>query len=274
MYKDDGRAVLLDPTPAYTPQRIAGTTVPGGQDFIMYKPNVADPGLPAVVLCHQAQNTTGATSGGHTFGDAVWIAAFARYMASQGFCVICSDCHGDQWGSDLGNAGIDDALAWLDLVTNADVNNIFMKGYSMGGCQIVNYIVHGLGSRTCIAAELQNPVIDLAYMHDNTWSGTIDAAYGSHANYVAALPTRDPRTLAAAGLLDAVPLLVSYGSNDTTVAPAGNAYTIEFVGNCALGVLGPDDLIHFGAGLQYGPGVGSWMMSHIRAIATTRKVLK
>lgn len=259
-YLDNDLPLLSDVDATFALPTPAHPTI-SGQNASVHIP-ASDPGYPAVVLMHQA-------SGNELFIDSGFMRPMVDFLTGRGFVCGASNMHGDQWGNDTAVADVENLLGYMAANSNADTDNIFVIGLSMGFCNACNYVAHGVANVLAMVSLVG--VCDLGYMHDTAGFATsIDTAYGNHAGYVAAYNERDPLTLAQAGTFDDIPIAMWYGSSDTTVGPAK---TVAFHAATPRSRLMGDVLAHFGIGLMYPPQAGSWVLGRHAAATVNRTPL-
>lgn len=218
-----------------------------GQNCRLLRPDNYDPQWPTllVIFCHGA---------GRTYEDVVGSNSVlvTQPLLDQGFLVASSEQHGANWGND--NSVTDLAAMWDVIDAGYTVEGVVLWGDSMGG----------ISSQRAVAGDVLPNIIgwfgtaavcDLAQSHDASFGTVIDAAYGSHAAYVAALPTANPVQISAS-LFD-VPMRFRAGTADTTVpkvshadvqaarVPNGVSVSAGAVGHSDPALYDPDDIVPF-----------------------------
>lgn len=145
-----------------------------------------------------------------------------RTIALAGYPVVGSDEGGfATWGNDTAIARADDDIRYAEsAAVGASAPDVLLLGVSMGNLAMTNWARTHL-SRVRGLVHLI-PALDLAYHHDHDTLGVaaaeIDAAYGGHAGYLAALPTHSPIEYAAT--MARTPAAIFYATNDTIAPPA------------------------------------------------------
>lgn len=136
-------------------------------------------------------------------------------------------------------------------------DKVAVVGRSMGGCQALNWARQNKALITSIS--LVCPLVNLVDGHDRVFEAEIDAAYGSHANYLAALSTHNPMAYAAE--LAGVPIRIWYASNDTSILPADVLAFASSVGSsCSVVNMGAVGHTVTAAPVD---DVASWISEHV-----------
>lgn len=131
--------------------------------------------------------------------------------------------------NDTALARLHEAVLWLEARW-ALTDGVVLLGHSMGSGLALTYAADH--PEHVAALALAWPATDLEYLHANGYGAEIDAAYGSNANYLAALPGHDPKQRAATGDLDGVSITGLVSSDDTTVGvDSWDAFLGDFVGS-------------------------------------------
>ena len=142
--------------------------------------------------------------------------------------------------------------------------DVIDAGYTVEGVVLWGDSMGGISSQRAVAGDVLPNIIgwfgtaavcDLAQSHDASFGTVIDAAYGSHAAYVAALPTANPVQISAS-LFD-VPMRFRAGTADTTVpkvshadvqaarVPNGVSVSAGAVAHSDPALYDPDDIVPF-----------------------------
>lgn len=138
-----------------------------------------------------------------------------RLLAAAGFVVATgsSDATGLSYGNDTAVATVGTVRASHMPGVRAD--KVALYGRSMGAAQALGYA--RLHKAEVHRVALCCPLVSMVAAHF-LFEAEVDAAYGSHAAYLAALPTHDPT--AFAGALAGLPIRIWAGEVDTTVTLA------------------------------------------------------
>lgn len=175
-------------------------------------------GVP-VILCH------GYEGNARQWYDPLVQGTTAPDIASVGLTCYGSDLGGPSlWGNDNLIAAIDDQIAWgaSTYGTRTDKVAFYMTS---GGAPGLNWVWRNPDKLAACALVI--PAVSLQGIHDRDPVGigiaaSIEAAYGGHAGYLAALPTHDPshpnNTAQLAPLADRI--RAWYSTGDNVIAPA------------------------------------------------------
>lgn len=195
-----------------------GRVAPGEADLVITAPGYTGGG-PIVVVCHGA--------GG---GPSTYTPAAHRHdldlLANSGCVVVIGELGGgNTWAIDtVVHATTGRIRAAIDYAASAwdgDLDRVAIVADSMGAMNALNFMWRAPAD-TVKAAALRVPVVAADALHDRNSgiAALMDAAWGSPANWEAAVSTRDPLANAAAitAFKDSVRLW--YSTNDPTVLPA------------------------------------------------------
>lgn len=157
---------------------------------------------------------------------------WVRALALAGFPVLSIDAgrpdvatgttSGPQaWLNDNAQAAVSDAVTYLQSTVGASEGKVGLIGPSMGGGTALAWA----GNNPTLAAFViaNSPVADLEDMASNDRGGVaanLNAAYGGTYDEGTHGATHNPLTIATAGGLDDVPVLLNYGTADTITVPA------------------------------------------------------
>ncbi len=177
-----------------SPVRMRSGVAPFGsnQKYVIYTTVETELGgveKPALMFSH------GALGSGVQACDSPLPSRLLKALA-QDFVVIDCDWGGDLFGNDVAMGLMNDALAWLRSTHHANDDPPWVVGWSMGGCQALNY---ALDNEVAGVAALI-PCTDLEYVHANNVLGqaaVINAAYGGVYDQATAGPLNDPMEFAA-----------------------------------------------------------------------------
>lgn len=201
-----------------------------------YKPDATKP---AVLYLH------GRAATGTQLVDPNWALASATALAEGGYAVVSPLCGSmTNWGNDAAQTKVGDAKTYAQdtAATNplkAKTGKVGLLGASMGGLLA---LVWALNNPTLVACVgLIDPVVDLAYEHDNNVGGLaaeIETAYTNLAGYTAAVAAHDPMQHTASYV--GVPIKMWYSSDDTVAVTARQQAFIAATGcqSVALGAVG------------------------------------
>jgi hypothetical protein len=166
-----------------------------------------------------------------------------------GVVVLCPSLTTDN--TDFGNAAsltaITDLLGWSAAQYGTRTDKVGYMGGSMGAFRALNHIRYN--PSILAACALAIPALDLQGIHDRNPLGvaaTLEAAYGGHAGYLAALDTHDPGRHPELYIPVADRITLWYGADDlvTTAAEVeafatGSGVDARNQGN--IGHTGPGD---------------------------------
>lgn len=114
-----------------------------------------------------------------------------RALAAPGRPVISIDAAGfAAFGNDAEIARITDGLAFLSSHYGVRSDKYHLVGFSMGGLGVLNWAARN--PTKVLDLTLFMPGVDLAVLYAEGFGTEIDAAYGGHAAYLAALATHSP----------------------------------------------------------------------------------
>lgn len=144
-------------------------------------------------------------------------------LAAAGHPVIAADLGGGStWGSDASLARLTDAFNYIVAQMGAKSDKALLWGGSMGTLTALLWAKANPTKVAALAAAL--PVVNLQDVHDNrsfggtVYSTVIEAAYGSAANYNAALPNKNPA--ASPGSFTNIPMKFWYSDDDPVAVPS------------------------------------------------------
>jgi len=178
-------------------------------------------GGPLVIVCHGA---------GQTPANYAPLSANAdlKMLADSGCVVVVADLGGtNTWGIDTvvhqTTGRIASLRTWAAGAPYfADVSRTCLIGDSMGGMNAILY--HRLIPANVKCTVLRCPVVAADALHDRDagFATLINTAYGSLANWDAAVPTKDPSHANQTAVIAtfASKVRAFYSTNDTTVLPA------------------------------------------------------
>lgn len=126
------------------------------------------------------------------------------------------------WGNDTSLARVTDLRSYLVAQGDFASGKFNLAAGSMGAIIALNYLRHHPENLNAVAISV--PAVSLEWHHDNGYETEIDAAYGDHAGYLAALSTHSPYHAPAE--YASVPLRAWISDNDTT---APTALAQEFI---------------------------------------------
>jgi pimeloyl-ACP methyl ester carboxylesterase len=198
-----------------------GRYVAAENDLVITAPTYKSGG-PLCILCHGAGQTPANYAPQSASYD-------LDYLAWIGFVVMVADLGGiNTWGLDTvvhpSTGRIQALRTWAaGAPYNADITRTVLIGDSMGGQNAILY--HRLAPANVKASLLRCPVVAADALHDRDGAGLgalMDTAYGSTANWEAAVPTKDPshsnQTSVITTFKDRV--RIYYSTNDPTILPA------------------------------------------------------
>lgn len=119
---------------------------------------------------------------------------------------------GGTWGNDTNTDEFDALGDYFTSRYGQQTDSLYLYGGSMGGCAALNFARRFPNRVEKIGLVI--PMLDLGafYTNNPAFQAEIDAAYGNHAGFLAALPTHNP--MAFASDID-VPVHIWYSTNDT-----------------------------------------------------------
>jgi len=193
-------------------------------------------------------------------------------LADAGCVVVAADLGGaSTWANDTFLERVANVINWARLTYGADTSRVAFIGDSMGAMGALNWAWRNTAQFAC--ASLRVPVVAADALHDRNGAiGTaIDAAYGSLANWNAAVATRDPSASGPAALIAefADDVRLWYSTDDPTVLPADIAAFTAATGVRAqpLGAVQHDEAdIYAAIPAEY---EARWILSRLAATRAT-----
>ncbi len=165
---------------------------------------------PPLIYCHGAGSSAYRTLAG--VDESKLLTSLAK-----DYVVISGDWGGLQFGNDLSMDMMNNALAYIRSEWNATNDPPVVVGWSMGGCQVLNYALDF--PVTAVAAAI--PLTDLNRAYAENVLGIapyVDQAYGGTYDPVVDGERNDPLTFAHL-IPNTVPICLFVSTNDTVVPP-------------------------------------------------------
>lgn len=208
-------------------------SVAGSESRLTFASRLHRPGRLGVLFCTERGATPANVISGTT-------SELARRLALDfGVALTSSAPTGLSYGNDAAIAAVTSTRsAQIQTALECRSDKVALVGRSMGGCQALNWARQNLSAVACIA--LICPLVNLVDAHDRVFEAEIDAAYGSHAAYLAGLSTHNPMAYAAE--LSGIPIKIWYATDDTSVLQADVlAFTAAVGASCipvSMGAVG------------------------------------
>jgi len=96
------------------------------------------------------------------------------------------------WGNDTALAAFDAAVTWAGTALGCRTDKVVVAGESMGGLLGLNWAWRNPDKVAALWLRVPCVALEVTHDTDGGFTGTIDAAYGGHAGYLAALDGHDP----------------------------------------------------------------------------------
>lgn len=208
-----------------------GYSVAGTEARLTFADRLHQAGRLGVLFCTER----GATPANMLTGT---VADLPRRLArTYGVALTSSAPTGLSYGNDAAIAAVTATrTAQLQTALGCRTDKVAVVGRSMGGCQALNWARQNKAAVAAIA--LVCPLVNLVDAHDRVFEAEVDAAYGTHAAYLAGLPTHDPTAYAAE--LAGIPIRIWYATDDTSILPAHVLAFAAAVGaSCSTVSMGP-----------------------------------
>lgn len=173
-----------------------------------------DGSVRGVVVCqgHGAIGVNALTPGSGGYSSA--------FSCGSQFPTVCNNYSSNHhWGNDAAQTKVGDAITYLQGTLGAKAGTVLLYGASMGGLLVLNYARNNPAKVAAVA--LGQPLVDLAYEHDNNIDGfasEIETAYGGASGYASAVASHDPIQHTASYI--GVPMKVWYATNDASAITA------------------------------------------------------
>ena len=206
-----GRAALVD-SPILSIYDIGRSHKPAVEGLLRWLPWRANDGTQLGVVQAGSHNAIAADYVFSPFDD------WGRCSAKARRTHLIPATSPSAWGNDAAIDSVDKCATWLGTV-RCRTDKVFLAAASMGALAVLNWARTHLDQVAAVA--LCVPAVDLADLHDRTalgYQAEIEAAYGGHAGYLAALPTHNPTAFAAD--LASIPIKIWYSTNDPIIDPA------------------------------------------------------
>lgn len=146
----------------------------------------------------------------------------ARACVAAGYAYMSIDAGGTAaWGSPSAMTAVTNAADWLIANVGVRTNRVFVAGFSMGGLTALTW--GRLNANRCAGIAAICPALDLTALRaaSPTFASEMDAAYGSQAAALAAVPVYSPYAAAASSDAYAgLPTKLWYASDDTVALTA------------------------------------------------------
>lgn len=212
-------------------------TTSGGEDLVLLRSRLTEPGSPAAIFCHGAN------------GDAssVYFHPTAVALAYRGVAVLgCKAAGTETWGAaDARSTIVNTNLPWL-TAQGYDTSKIALLGGSMGSLLALGIASAQPGLIACVEVTLPVSDLEAARAADRGgFKASIEAKFGGAAGWQAARPNFNPIQFAPLLAASGMPVRMHASATDTIGLYAEAQALDAAIGNSC-------DLINFGdAGHSY-----------------------
>jgi len=144
------------------------------------------------------------------------------YVAQAGYSAIAADAGGTQtWGNQAAIDGAERSYGRSQALPGVKAGKVFLIGASMGGLSALNWAAANPNRVAGVALII--PVInpnDVKVNDRGGYASLVNTAHGGTYDEATMGSTKNPRTMAAAGKFDDIPILIFYGLTDDVCVPA------------------------------------------------------
>lgn len=155
--------------------------------------------------------------------------ALIERLVRAGFPVLSAYFGGNTWGNTVAQDRMTGALAWL-TANGAKPDTFFGIGYSMGHLTIMNYAANNRSKVRGVISLMG--VADMNYLHANTHTDPINAAYGGTWDAALEGPAYNPAVNSAAKYTG-LPWLGYAGTTDVTCPESQMTALVNGIGSSA-----------------------------------------